>query len=104
MANAPTGDLYLYISPPCVGIQDGRVSIQIPAACDAYYWSLQKDGTERLSEAQLEDLAPPEVIFEVSVLGQSWSEQEYQMIQQFHAAKGFNPYSTDIATKFGYPL
>ena len=49
MAGAPMDDIYLFLLNPCVDVQDGLVSVEIPSMQDAYYWSFWPDGREPLS-------------------------------------------------------
>ncbi|KAJ7226908.1 hypothetical protein GGX14DRAFT_417610 [Mycena pura] len=102
MADAPMGDLYLFLFNPHVGIQDGVVSVEIPSTEDAYYWSFQHDGQEPLSAEILDEINPPQVLLEVHVGGEYWSEKDYQLIQEIIRAKGLDP--TDLAAHLGYPL
>ncbi|KAJ7901325.1 hypothetical protein B0H13DRAFT_1622110, partial [Mycena leptocephala] len=36
--------------------------------------------------------------------GGRWEERDYDMVRDFHVAKGFDPYSQDAAIAVGYPL
>ncbi|KAJ7798954.1 hypothetical protein B0H14DRAFT_2238845, partial [Mycena olivaceomarginata] len=68
----------------------------------AYYWSFQHDGSNRLSE-MLEEIVPPQVLFEARIVGHTWSDVDYELIREFSLAKGFNPNSNDVAIELGYP-
>ena len=104
MADAPMGDLYLFLFNPHVSIQDGVVSVEIPSNEDAYYWSFQHDGQEPLSAEILDEIDPPQVLLEVHVGGEYWSEKDYQLIQEIIRAKGLDPNSYALAAHLGYPL
>lgn len=40
----------------------------------------------------------------MKVLGRSWENAVYAGLRQFHEAKGFDPYSREVALELGYPL
>ncbi|KAJ7212668.1 hypothetical protein GGX14DRAFT_697049, partial [Mycena pura] len=104
MAGAPTDDLYLFLFHPCVDVQDGVVSVEIPSVQDAYYWSFSPDGREPLSAALLDEIMPPQVLLNVYIAGKQWSQQDYQLIRDITRAKGLDPKSNDFAVQLGYPL
>ncbi|KAF7359888.1 hypothetical protein MVEN_00714500 [Mycena venus] len=104
MVDAPMQDVYLFLFDPCVRIQNGRTSVKIPATSHAYYWSFQHDGSTRLSDEMLEEIVPPQVLFEARIVGHTWSDVDYELIRDFLLAKGFNPNSNDAALELGYPL
>ncbi|KAJ7859041.1 hypothetical protein B0H14DRAFT_638648 [Mycena olivaceomarginata] len=104
MADAPMQEIYLFLFDPCVHIQNGRTSVKIPATSHAYYWSFQHDGSNRLSDEMLEEIVPPQVLFEARIVGHTWSDVDYELIREFSLAKGFNPNSNDVAIELGYPL
>ncbi|KAJ6484157.1 hypothetical protein C8R45DRAFT_931608 [Mycena sanguinolenta] len=104
MADAPMQEIYLFLFDPCVRIQNGRTSVKIPATSHAYYWSFQHDGSHRLSDEMLEEIVPPQVLFEARIVGHTWSDVDYELIREFSLAKGFNPNSNDVAIELGYLL
>ncbi|KAJ7200408.1 hypothetical protein GGX14DRAFT_699669 [Mycena pura] len=104
MAGAPIDDLYLFLFHPCVDVQDGLVSVEIPSVQDAYYWSLRPDGREPLSAELLDEIMPPQVRLDVYTVGKQWSQQDYQLIWDITRAKGLDPESSDLAIQLGYPL
>ncbi|KAJ7197712.1 hypothetical protein C8J57DRAFT_1029209, partial [Mycena rebaudengoi] len=63
------------------------------------YWSLDPSGTERLGSEEAERLGFPSFTVRMS-----WDDLVYAGIREFHEAKGFDPYSQDVAREFGYPL
>ncbi|KAJ7218452.1 hypothetical protein GGX14DRAFT_560794 [Mycena pura] len=104
MAGAPMDDLYLFLFHPCVDVQDGLVSVEIPPMQDAYYWSFWPDGREPLSAELLDEIIPPQVVLDVRLQGKQWSQQDYQLIRDITLAKGLDPESSDLAIQLGYPL
>ncbi|KAF7340649.1 hypothetical protein MSAN_02136900 [Mycena sanguinolenta] len=89
---------FLFLCPP----EDFRTdpsSFRRPA-----YWSLDPSGANRLSleEATLLGFPP----FELTTIagGYSWDAGAYEGLRQFHEAKGFDPYSQDVARHLGYRL
>lgn len=69
MADIPPRNIYLFIFPPRVEWIKGYAVINIPAAADAFYWSLDPLGRTRLSPDMAEDLDAPHVFFEAWVVG-----------------------------------
>ncbi|KAJ7199994.1 hypothetical protein GGX14DRAFT_401001 [Mycena pura] len=104
MTDSPTEDLYLFLFNPCVDIQDGVISVEIPSLKDAYYWSLQSDGREPLSAEVVDKIMPPEVLLEAHIAGRYWSEQDYHLIREITRAKGLDPGSSELSVQLGYPL
>ncbi|KAJ7627503.1 hypothetical protein B0H17DRAFT_1024312 [Mycena rosella] len=68
------------------------------------YWSLDPTGIERLSTEEATDLGFPSFEFKMMVIGFSWDSSAYDGLRAFHEAKGFDPYSQDVARHLGYPL
>ncbi|KAF7332775.1 hypothetical protein MKEN_00161200 [Mycena kentingensis (nom. inval.)] len=68
------------------------------------YWSLRADGEERLTARQAERLQLPPIQIEASIRGERYSEQNYEEVRAVHEARGFNPYTCEIANSLGYPL
>ncbi|KAJ7252948.1 hypothetical protein C8J57DRAFT_1519741 [Mycena rebaudengoi] len=85
---------YLFLCP-LKDLQDSFPSEFRYPACPAY-WSLDPSGTERLGSEEAERLGFPSFT--------SWDDLVYAGIREFHEAKGFDPYSQDVAREFGYPL
>ncbi|KAJ6518458.1 hypothetical protein DFH09DRAFT_1048537 [Mycena vulgaris] len=72
-------------------------------ACAAY-WSLDPSGAEHMSTEEADELGFPRLKFEMWANGWSWDESVYNGIRQFQQAKGYDPYSRDVARELGYPL
>ncbi|KAJ6563974.1 hypothetical protein B0H19DRAFT_74576 [Mycena capillaripes] len=104
MADAPTDDVYLFLFSPKVDLVDGRFIVRSPPAAERYYWTLDPAGVDRLTCQTVEDLGLPAPEFSIELRGARWSETTHDMICDFHAAKGFDPCSQDIAIAMGYPL
>ncbi|KAF8214435.1 hypothetical protein K438DRAFT_1553690, partial [Mycena galopus ATCC 62051] len=68
------------------------------------YWSVDPSGAERLSAEQAKTLGLPDIDSWVEVWGTCWDSNDYDGICQFHEAKGFDPYTQDMAIELGYPL
>ncbi|KAJ7509060.1 hypothetical protein B0H11DRAFT_1901825 [Mycena galericulata] len=71
--------------------------------CPAY-WSLDPFGCERLSPNEASELGFPSFEWKRSIYFRSWDERVYAGLSQFHAAKGLDPYSQDIARHLGCSL
>ncbi|KAF7340623.1 hypothetical protein MSAN_02134100 [Mycena sanguinolenta] len=68
------------------------------------YWSLDPSGTERLSWEEATQLGFPSFKLTANAYGRSWDASVYEGLRQFHEAKGFDPYSQDVARHLGRPL
>ncbi|KAJ6565069.1 hypothetical protein B0H10DRAFT_1694412, partial [Mycena sp. CBHHK59/15] len=68
------------------------------------YWSRDPSGAECLSAEEAKNEGFPDIEFRVWAVGGSWDAGVYTGIRQFHEAKGFDPYSQEVATELGYPL
>ncbi|KAJ7922205.1 hypothetical protein B0H13DRAFT_128893 [Mycena leptocephala] len=44
------------------------------------------------------------MVFHMDVYAVSWDHSVYAGIRQFHQARGFDPYSQEVAAALGYPL
>ncbi|KAJ7041111.1 hypothetical protein C8F04DRAFT_169971 [Mycena alexandri] len=95
----PEGYLFLC---PTTDLKNGPNSVCWPD-CPAY-WSLDSSGLQRLSTEEAEHLGFPTIEFTSIIHTRSWDASVYAGIRQFDKAKGFNPYSQDIARHLGYPL
>ncbi|KAJ7090024.1 hypothetical protein C8R44DRAFT_720372 [Mycena epipterygia] len=71
--------------------------------CPAY-WSLDPSGGQRLSPEEASRLGFPALEFKVYVYGCFWNESVYAALSGFHAAKGFDPTSQNLARHRGQPL
>ncbi|KAJ6563969.1 hypothetical protein B0H19DRAFT_74553 [Mycena capillaripes] len=104
MADAPIDDVYLFIFSPKVDLVDGRFIVTSPPAAEKYYWAFDPAGLDRLSCRTAEDLGLPAPQLSIRLYGARWNETYHNLIRDFHAAKGFDPCSQDMAVAIGYPL
>ncbi|KAJ6532557.1 hypothetical protein B0H19DRAFT_1187853 [Mycena capillaripes] len=98
--NLPPG--YLFLCPLTEIQTELPGHFQIPAC--AAYWSRDPSGAERLSAEEARNAGFPDIEFLMWADGSSWDDGVYIGIGQFHEAKGFEPYSQEIAREVGYPL
>ncbi|KAJ7259435.1 hypothetical protein C8J57DRAFT_1024207, partial [Mycena rebaudengoi] len=68
------------------------------------YWSLDPSGAQRLGSEEAERFGFPSFTVDMTVQTRSWDDLVYAGIREFHQAKGFDPYSQDVARELGYPL
>ncbi|KAJ7078360.1 hypothetical protein C8R44DRAFT_565748, partial [Mycena epipterygia] len=68
------------------------------------YWSLDPYGSQRLGSEEASSLGFPSLEFEMKVWMKYWPESVYTALSCFHAAKGFDPNSQDLARHLGHPL
>ncbi|KAJ7677030.1 hypothetical protein DFH06DRAFT_1169557 [Mycena polygramma] len=68
------------------------------------YWSLDPSGTHSLSMEEATKAGFPELQFNTEVRGISWDSRVYAGLRKFHRAKGFDPYSQDVARHLGRKL
>ncbi|KAJ7880828.1 hypothetical protein B0H13DRAFT_2345435 [Mycena leptocephala] len=68
------------------------------------YWSLDPSGVDRLSDGVAADLGFPAIQLQMWVGTKSWDTSVYDGILQLHQAKGFDPYSQEVAIELGWPL
>jgi hypothetical protein len=104
MADVPTDKVYLFLFPPQADLVDGQLIVTNPPDTEKYYWGFDPAGLNRLTHDIAEDFGLPTVEFSISLMGGKWDERDYDMIRDFHVAKGFDPYSQDAAIAVGYPL
>ncbi|KAF7344689.1 Reverse transcriptase-RNase H-integrase [Mycena venus] len=100
MADAPTDDLYLFLSHPHTEVGDGSLIFRSPLL--GYYWSLRSDGSIPLNPEDLEDIGPPEVSLDVVIDGYLWEPEVYEIMRDMLSRKGFNPEDPATATTLGY--
>jgi hypothetical protein len=96
----PHGYLFLCPSQDLQGISPSK--FRIPA-CPAYS-SLDPSGAQPLGSEEAGRLGFPSFTVHMSVLTTSWDDLVYAGIREYHQAKGFDPYSQDVARDLGYPL
>ncbi|KAJ7669878.1 hypothetical protein DFH06DRAFT_157576 [Mycena polygramma] len=95
----PTGFLFLC---PTNDFRIGSSSVGWPD-CPAY-WSLEPSGAHPLSKEEATELGFPTLHFKAEASGYSWDSSVYTGLAKFHQAKGFDPYSQDVARHLGDPL
>ncbi|KAJ7658242.1 hypothetical protein DFH06DRAFT_1327530 [Mycena polygramma] len=95
----PSGFLFLC---PTEDFRTGRSSFCWPKL--SAYWSLDPAGVEILTMEGAIELGFPELQCSTQLMGRSWDSSVYAGLRKFHQAKGFNPYSEDIARHLGLPL
>ncbi|KAJ7063851.1 hypothetical protein C8F01DRAFT_36456, partial [Mycena amicta] len=71
--------------------------------CPAY-WSLDPTGVERLSTKEASRLGFPSFDLTSEVWVDSWDDSVYAGIRKFQRAKGFDPYTQDVARTLGHAL
>ncbi|KAJ7930634.1 hypothetical protein B0H13DRAFT_1595017 [Mycena leptocephala] len=103
MADAPTDKVYLFLFPPQVDTVDGQITVFIPLDAEKYYWAFDPAGLDQLTHETVEDIGLPTVDFSMDLWGGEWDEHDYDMVREFHTAKGFDPDSQDGAIAMGYP-
>ncbi|KAF7377175.1 hypothetical protein MSAN_00136800 [Mycena sanguinolenta] len=92
---------FLFLCPP-EDFRTGPSSFGFPA-CPAY-WSLDPSGIDFLSPEDATRLGFPSFKLTTAVHGYSWRASVYNGLRQFHRAKGFDPYSQDLARHLKLPL
>ncbi|KAF7340651.1 hypothetical protein MSAN_02137100 [Mycena sanguinolenta] len=104
MISGPRGDPpvgFLFLCPK-EDFQNSPFSFCWPA-CPAY-WSLDPSGIDRLSPEDATRLGFPVFDLTASANGWYWDTRVYEGLREFHGAKGFDPYSQDVARHLGLPL
>ncbi|KAJ7025830.1 hypothetical protein C8F04DRAFT_1127236 [Mycena alexandri] len=97
--NTPIGYLFLC---PASHFRTGPASFTWPD-CPAY-WSLDFSGMERLSTEEARYFGFPSFESSSQVSGTFWEGSTYAGLRQFHAGKGFDPDSQELAHHLEYPL
>ncbi|KAJ7826346.1 hypothetical protein B0H13DRAFT_2290521 [Mycena leptocephala] len=95
MADAPTDK---------VDVVDNLITVSNPPDIEKYYWAFDPAGLDRLTHDVAEDFGLPTVEFSMDLQGWGGDERDYDMVRDFHIAKGFDPYTQDAAIAMGYPL
>ncbi|KAF8214460.1 hypothetical protein K438DRAFT_1536050, partial [Mycena galopus ATCC 62051] len=98
--NLPPG--YLFLCPLAEFETDLPRYFAIPG-CTAYR-SIDPSGAERLSAEEAKSVGLRDINAWMEVRGKYWDSSDYDGICQFHEAKGFDPYSQDVAIELGYSL
>jgi hypothetical protein len=104
MADTATNEVYLFLFPATIEDSNDHLVISLPPQRETYYWSFDPMGIEHLSDDTVMELDLPRVHFQAILHGAYWSSKDYEVIRDFHRAKGFDPNRHDVAIKLGYPL
>jgi hypothetical protein len=104
MADAPTNTVYLFLFPPQADVVDGQLLVTNPPDTEKYYWAFDPAGLDQLTSEMAEDFGLPTVEFSIYLESWRWNERDYDMVRDFHIAKGFDLYTQDAAIAAGYPL
>jgi hypothetical protein len=104
MTDAPSSKVYLFLFNPQVEVLDGQLTVINPPDAEKYYWAFDPAGLDRLTHEIAEDIGLPTPEFTIVPYGLFLPEVETNLIREFHAAKGFDPESQDIAIAMRYPL
>ncbi|KAJ6452817.1 hypothetical protein C8R45DRAFT_1193510, partial [Mycena sanguinolenta] len=72
-------------------------------ACPAY-WSLDPSGVDHLPQDESTRLGFPSFELSTCAAGYCWDASVYEGLRLFHQAKGFDPYSQDVARRLSLPL
>ncbi|KAJ7846515.1 hypothetical protein B0H13DRAFT_1646606 [Mycena leptocephala] len=97
MAEAPTDKVYLFLFLPQVEVVDSLLAVFNPPDTKKYYWTFDPTGLDRLTYEAAEDMGLPTIEFLTYLGGGRWEKRDYDMIRDFHVAKGFDPYTQDAA-------
>ncbi|KAJ7669889.1 hypothetical protein DFH06DRAFT_1083561 [Mycena polygramma] len=92
---------FLFLCPADV-FRAGPSSWRWPT-CPAY-WSLEPSGAHPLRIDEAMKLGFPTLQFRTEARGYSWDSSVYAGLAKFYLAKGFDPYSQDVARHLGHPL
>ncbi|KAF7376999.1 hypothetical protein MSAN_00117800 [Mycena sanguinolenta] len=95
----PTGFLFLC---PEEDFRTSPSSLCLPAR--GAYWSLDPSGTDRLSSEDATRLGFPALELTTQAFEDHWDGSIYEGLRQLHQAKGFDPYSQEVARHLGLPL
>ncbi|KAJ7768282.1 hypothetical protein B0H16DRAFT_1882189 [Mycena metata] len=94
---------YLFLCPMNdLRSEDGSFIGERPE-CPAY-WSFDPAGREQLSPDVVSAIGLPSLGWEREILCRSWDTHVYSGLSQFHAAKGFDPNTQDVARHLGEAL
>ncbi|KAJ7864668.1 hypothetical protein B0H13DRAFT_1637610 [Mycena leptocephala] len=83
---------------------DGQLTIFNPPDTEKYFWAFDPAGLDWLTNEEAADIGLPAVEFSLDLWRGRLAERDYDLIRDFHIAKGFDPYSQDAAITMGYPL
>ncbi|KAJ7607683.1 hypothetical protein FB45DRAFT_947491 [Roridomyces roridus] len=92
---------YLFLCPP----EDFLTSSNCPRWPECrWFWSFDPFGQDRLSAEEARSHGFPEVEMDIAISGRSWDTSVYEALRTFHAFKGFDPDSQELAIHLGQPL
>ncbi|KAJ7673705.1 hypothetical protein DFH06DRAFT_749147 [Mycena polygramma] len=97
--DVPHGFLFLC---PTKDFRTGPWSFRWPN--NPVYWAADPSGVVPLSSEEAVKLGFPQLELSASTEGIYLDSTAYAGLRQFHEAKGFDPYSQDVARYLGYPL
>ncbi|KAJ7642197.1 hypothetical protein FB45DRAFT_366286 [Roridomyces roridus] len=92
---------YLFVCPPD-HLRTGPDSFAWPQC--PWFWSMDPNGDYPLTEKDALSLGFPQIQMETRIRGLSWPSSVYEGLRTFHAAKGFDPDSEELAHQLGIPL
>ncbi|KAJ7642107.1 hypothetical protein FB45DRAFT_365499 [Roridomyces roridus] len=92
---------YLFVCPPH-HLQTGPDSFAWPRC--PWFWSMDPNGDYPLTEKDALSLGFPQIPMETRIRGVSWLSSVYEGLRTFHAAKGFDPDSEELAHQLGIQL
>ncbi|KAJ6602037.1 hypothetical protein DFH09DRAFT_861122, partial [Mycena vulgaris] len=93
---------YLFLCPVTDLRSDTSGRFRIPEC--AAYWSLDPYGLDGMSPEEAQQAGFPAVELKMQARGRRWEDSVYAGLRQFHAGKGFDPDSQEVARHLGYPL
>ncbi|KAJ7607735.1 hypothetical protein FB45DRAFT_947623 [Roridomyces roridus] len=97
----PHPEGYLFACPP-EHLKTGTGSFAWPQC--PWFWSLDPSGIPPLTPETAQSLGFPKVKQSGRFSGFHWDTSVYEGLRKFHAAKGFDPSSQDLAKHLGVPL
>ncbi|KAJ7620284.1 hypothetical protein FB45DRAFT_929886 [Roridomyces roridus] len=92
---------YLFLCPP-ESLRTGATSFCWPAC--PWFWSVDPAGIHPLSNDDALSMGFPAVELATTIWGRCWDTSVYDGLRQFHAAKGFDPESQELAQHMEFPL
>ncbi|KAJ7627434.1 hypothetical protein FB45DRAFT_868653 [Roridomyces roridus] len=92
---------YLFVCPP-KHLRTGPESFGWPQC--AWFWSMDPNGDHPLTEQDARRFGLPGIQMRIEVSGRSWPSSVYEGLKTFHAAKGFDPESQELAQQLELPL
>ncbi|KAJ7688118.1 hypothetical protein B0H17DRAFT_1203127 [Mycena rosella] len=82
---------YMFVFESAARIEeDGTVWLDIQPPDQRYYWSFDASGEEQLGEDLMAQLSLPQLTFEVTAYGDSWTMAQCDLLRKFHELKGVN--------------